>query len=266
VEPEVDPLTLPLVSLWPVLVESRPRSRGEVVVSPVLDRAFELLRPWRFRCVCVFAWSASVFLLGSVSRSELVPLGVLLRSAELPLRPRSLSVVELLDVDPELLSVVVELLDPSAPLVALELLLGLAVSLVLLVPLVLWARAAGAATARARAAIAKTFIDASSGCSCGPRRVATRHAADNERGHGEVRGRPDAPPTGGRQHGPARNRIRRRSARGRSAQGTSPSFRCTNGRQPAARDQAEKLDPQPQVCFALGFLKEKPLCPNCPST
>ena len=30
--------------------------------------------------------------------------------------------------------------------------------------------------------------------------------------------------------------------------------------------QAEKLDPQPQVCFAFGFLKENPLWPNCPST
>jgi hypothetical protein len=27
-------------------------------------------------------------------------------------------------------------------------------------------------------------------------------------------------------------------------------------------DQAEKLDPQPQVCFAFGFLNENPLCPN----
>lgn len=257
----MDPLTLPPVSLWPVvLVESRPRSRGEVVVSPVLDRFFELLRPWRFRWVCVFVWSASVFLLGSVSRSELVPLGVLLRSAELPLRPRSVSVVELLDVDPELLSVAVELLEPGVAWVALELLelLGLAVSLVLLVPLVLWARAAGAAAARARAAIAKTFIDASSGCSCGPRRVATRHPAHNERGHGEVAGRADAPPTDGRQQD--RKRKGAEAREGEAPWAPLPRFHHPEcGARRAACDQAEKLDPQPQVCFAFGFLKENPL-------
>ena len=31
-------------------------------------------------------------------------------------------------------------------------------------------------------------------------------------------------------------------------------------------DYAEKLEPQPQVCLALGFLNEKPDCPNWPST
>src|SRR5205085_9767113 len=33
-----------------------------------------------------------------------------------------------------------------------------------------------------------------------------------------------------------------------------------------ARRYAEKLDPQPHVCLAFGFLKAKPLWPNCPST
>src|SRR2546422_1245093 len=32
------------------------------------------------------------------------------------------------------------------------------------------------------------------------------------------------------------------------------------------RAYALKLDPQPQVCFAFGFLKLNPLWPNCPST
>ena len=44
---------------------------------------------------------------------------------------------------------------------------------------------------------------------------------------------------------------------------------CAPARRPSGyspRDQAEKLEPQPQVCFAFGFLNENPLCPNWPST
>ena len=33
-----------------------------------------------------------------------------------------------------------------------------------------------------------------------------------------------------------------------------------------ALKESLKLEPQPQVCLAFGFLKLNPLCPNCPST
>jgi hypothetical protein len=57
----VDPLALPLVPvLWFAL--SRSRSRGELV-SPVEERFWLELRPWRSRCAFVFAWSLSTSLL-----------------------------------------------------------------------------------------------------------------------------------------------------------------------------------------------------------
>src|SRR5712691_11777700 len=60
---------------------------------------------------------------------------------------------------------------------------------------------------------------------------------------------------------------RKRAGRPRGAARLIPaccSSRSLEGRCYGA--YAEKLDPQPHVCLALGFLKAKPLCPNWPST
>jgi len=55
-------------------------------------------------------------------------------------------------------------------------------------------------------------------------------------------------------------------AEGRSTKREVAARQLPLFRKPCGLTQALKLDPHPQVCFALGFLKLNPLWPNCPST
>ena len=109
-----------------------------------------------------------------------------------------------------------------------------------------WASAAGAARASARIDVAASFIGAS-------RRGSL---LDDHGGDDSAEGQRTTP----RWARPPRGRASPRSAGAASRAALPRSKLCL----PWA--YAEKLEPQPQVCLAFGFLKENPLCPNCPST
>ena len=127
----------------------------------------------------------------------------------------------------------------AVPLSSVDWLFGVEVVLVLLVPVpvLVCARAPNAERAKASAAIPMIFMEPPLAVL---ETLAIGARLSNRRGHA---------------------RTKREEEGGRSPP-SSPTYRQKQERSA----QALKLDPHPHVCFAFGFLKLNPLCPNWPST
>jgi len=106
---------------------------------------------------------------------------------------------------------------------------------------------AGAASARARIEVAASFIGASI-LGVNAHRTWWRRLA------------------GGTTHGPSAGEPARKLAGPEANEGGRADALLPRQSSRMCAGYAEKLEPQPQVCLAFGFLKENPLCPNCPST
>jgi hypothetical protein len=187
--------------------------------------------------VLLLLWSSDLL------RSLFWPWAVALESADVwPFGPE-LVVMDLSELEEELSPVILALCDLLS-----EVLLELGVELELELESWLCARALGAASARARTDNAMNLIRCLR-VGCVVYAKGGDHASHKQctTPRGAVRGTSRRGPEASKHEEPA------------------PGDRLFEKNLGDA-SYAEKEDPQPQVCFAFGFLNENPLCPNCPST